>query len=108
MIIMLFGALSAGVKTYLQCRSDRHALTSAFCNTLPVGCLKFCVSFGDTFLNLAFYHFFQDDRTESSTISHLAHCHAYWSTASQKSDKFYSNHSISDLLQSDLSTWNLE
>ena len=39
--MILFGALSAGTKTYLLCRSDRQAFTSAFCNTLPVGCLKF-------------------------------------------------------------------
>ena len=44
MIMILFGALSAGTKTYLLCRSDRHAFTSTFCNTLPVGCLKFCFS----------------------------------------------------------------
>ena len=37
MIMILFGALSAGTKTYLLCRSDRQAFTSAFCNTLPVG-----------------------------------------------------------------------
>ena len=36
MIMTLFGALSAGTKTYLLCRSDRQAFTSAFCNTLPV------------------------------------------------------------------------
>ena len=41
MIMILFGALSAGTKTYLLCSSDRQAFTSAFCNTLPVGCLKF-------------------------------------------------------------------
>ena len=28
MIMMVFGALSAGTKTYLLCRSDRHAFTS--------------------------------------------------------------------------------
>ena len=44
MIMILFGALSAGTKTYLLCRSDRQAFTSAFCNTLPMGCLKFCFS----------------------------------------------------------------
>ena len=44
MNMILFGALSAGTKTYLLCRSDRHAFTSAFCNTLPVGCLRFCFS----------------------------------------------------------------
>ena len=44
MIMTLFGALSAGTKTYLLCRSDRQAFTSTFCNTLPVGCLKFSFS----------------------------------------------------------------
>ena len=44
MIIILFGALCAGTKTYSLCRSDRDAFMSAFCNTLPVGCLKFCFS----------------------------------------------------------------
>ena len=44
MIMILFGALSAGAKTYLLCKSDRQAFTSAFCNTLPVSCLKFCFS----------------------------------------------------------------
>ena len=44
MIMILFGAVSAGTKTYLLCRSDRQAFTSAFCNTLPVGYLKFCFS----------------------------------------------------------------
>ena len=44
MIMILFGALSAGTKTYLLCRSDRHAFTSTFGNTLQVGCLKFCFS----------------------------------------------------------------
>ena len=44
MIMILFGALYAGTKTYLLCRSDRQAFTSAFCNTLPMGCLKFCFS----------------------------------------------------------------
>ena len=37
---------------------------------------------------------FQDDRTESSTISRLAHCNAYWSTASHKSDKFLSQSTL--------------
>ena len=44
MIMILFGALSAGTKTYLLCRSDGHAFMSTFCNTLPVCCLKFCFS----------------------------------------------------------------
>ena len=42
MIMILFGALSSGTKTYLLCRSDRHAFRSTFSKTLPVGCLKFC------------------------------------------------------------------
>ena len=42
--MILFGALSAGTKPYLLCRSDRHAFTSAFGKTLPMGCLKFCFS----------------------------------------------------------------
>ena len=52
MIMILFGALSAGTKTYLLCRPDRHAFTSTFCNTLPVGCLnsvlawKYVLQFG--------------------------------------------------------------
>ena len=89
MIMILFGALSAGTKTYLLCRSDRHAFTSAFCNTLPVGYLKFCFSLEIRSSIWPFTISFQDDRTESSTISRLAdtlaHCNAYWS---HKSDKF--------------------
>ena len=90
MIMILSGVLSAGAKTYLLRRSDRHAFTSAFCNTLPMGCLKFCFSLE---IRSSIWHFtisFQDDRTESSTISRLAHSNAYWSTASNKSDKFLS------------------
>ena len=90
MIMILFGALSAGTKTYLPCRSDRHAFTSVFCNTLPEGCLKFCFSLEIRSSIWPFTIFFQDDRTESSAISHLAHCNAYWSTASHNSDKFLS------------------
>ena len=37
MIMTLFGALSAGTKTYLLCRSDRQAFTSGFCNSVQVG-----------------------------------------------------------------------
>ena len=37
---------------------------------------------------------FQDDRTESSTVSHLAHYNAYWSTASHKRDKFLSQSTL--------------
>ena len=46
MIMTLFGALSesAGTKTHLLRRSDRQAFTSAFCNSLPVGCLKLSFS----------------------------------------------------------------
>ena len=94
MIMILFGALSAGAKTYLLCRSDRHAFTSAFCNTLPVGCLKFCFSLEMHSSIWPFTISFQDDRTESSTISRLAHCNAYWSTASHKSDKFLSQSTL--------------
>ena len=63
---------------------------SAFCNTLPVGCLKFCFSLEICSSIWPFTISFKDDRTESSSISHLAHCNAYWSTASHKSDKFLS------------------
>ena len=94
MIMILFGALSAGTKTYLLRRSDRQAFTSAFCDTLPVGCLKFCFSLE---IRSSIWHLtisFQDDRTESSTISRLVHCNAYWSTASHKSDKFLSQSTL--------------
>ena len=90
MIMTLFGALFAGTKTYLLGRSDRQAFTSTFCNTLPVGCLKFSFSLEIRSSICPFAISFQDDRTESSTISLLAHCNAYWSTASHKSDKFLS------------------
>ena len=73
MIMVLFVALSAGTKTYLLCRLDRHAFTSAFFNTLPVGCLKFCFSLEIRFSMWPLTISFQDDRTESSTISCLAH-----------------------------------
>ena len=89
MIMILFGALSAGTKTYLLCRSDRHAFTSTFCNTLPVGCLKFCFNLKIPSSIWPFTISFQDDRTESSTISRLAHCNAYWSTAHTKVINFY-------------------
>ena len=81
MIMMLFGVLSAATKTYLLCRSDRHAFTSAFCNTLPVGCLKFCFSLEIRSSVWPFTISFQDDRTESSNISRIPHGNAYWSTA---------------------------
>ena len=90
----LFGALSAGTKTYLLCMSDRQAFTSAFCNTLPVGCLKFSFSLEIHSSICPFTISFQDDRTESSTISLLAHCNAYWLTASHKSDKFLSQSTL--------------
>ena len=76
MIIILFGALSAGTKTYLLRRSDRHAFTLAFYNTLPLGCLKFCFSLEIHSSIWPFTISFQDDRTESYTISRLAHCNA--------------------------------
>ena len=94
MIMTLFAALSAGTKTYLLCRSDRQAFTSAFCNTLPVGCLKFSFSLEIRSSIYPFTISFQDDRTESSTVSLLAHCNAYWSTASHKSDKFLSQSTL--------------
>ena len=93
MIMTLFGALSAGTKTY-TCRSDRQAFTSAFCNTLSVGCLKFSFSLEICYSICPFTISFQDDRTESSTISFLTHCNAYWSTASHKSDKFLSQSTL--------------
>ena len=79
-------------------RSDRHTFTSTFCNTLPVGCLKFCFSLEIGSSIWPFTIFFQDDRTESSIISRLAHCNAYWSTASHKSDKFLSQSTLHDSL----------
>ena len=99
-------------KNILLCRSDRHAFTSTFCNTLPVGCLKFCFSLEIRSSIWSFTISFQDDRTESSTISRLAHCNAYWSTASHKNDKFLSQSTLHGSLyfrhlQSDLSIWNL-
>ena len=94
MIMILFGALSAGTKTYLLCRSDRQAFTSAFCNTLPVGCLKFCFSLEIRSSIWPLTISFQDHRTESSTITRLVHCNAYWSTASHKSDKFLSQSTL--------------
>ena len=77
-------------KNILLCSSDRHAFTSTLCNTLPVGCLKFCFGLEICSSIWPFTISFQDDRTESSAISHLAYCNAYWSTASHKSDKFLS------------------
>ena len=113
MIMILFGTLSAGTKTYLLCRSGRHAFTSTFWNTLPVGCLKFCFSLEIRSSIWPFTISFQDDRTESCTISCSAYYNAYWSTASHKSDKFLSQSTFmtlcfSGLLQSDLSIgiWN--
>ena len=94
MIMILFGDLSSGTKTCLLCRSDRHASTSTFCNTLPVGCLKFCFSLEIRSSIWPFTISFQDDRTGSSTISRLAHCNAYWSTASHRSDEFLSQSTL--------------
>ena len=94
MIMILFGALSASTKTYLLCSSDRQAFTSAFCNTLPVGCLKFCFSLEIRSSIWPLTISFQDDRTESSFISRLVHCNEYWSTASHKSDKFLSQSTL--------------
>ena len=82
------------MKTYLLCRSDRHAFTSTFCNTLLVGCLKFAFSLEIRSSIWPFTISFQDNGTESSTISRLAHCNAYWSTASHKSDKFLSQSTL--------------
>ena len=76
------------------CRSDGHAFTSAFCNTLPAGCLKFCFSLEVRSSIWPFTISFQDETTESSTISSLAHCNAYWSAASRKSDKFLSQSTV--------------
>ena len=67
-------------------RSDRNAFMSTFCNTLPVGCLKFCFSLEISSSILPFTISFQDDRTESSTISHLAHCNAMFSLGMLKSN----------------------
>ena len=94
MIMILFGALSAGTKIYLLCRADKHAFTSTFCNTLPVGSLKFCSSLEIRSLISPFTISFQDDRAENSTISLLSHCNAYWSTASHKSNKFLSQSTL--------------
>ena len=94
MIMILFGALSAGTKTYLLCRSGRHAFTSAFCYTLPVGCLKFCFSLDIRSSIWPFTFSFQVDRTERSTISRLGHCNVYWSTVSHKKDKFLSQSTL--------------
>ena len=98
MIMILFGALSVGMKEYLLSMSDRHAFTSAFCSTLPMGCLKFCFSLEIRSSIWPFTISFHDDRTESSTFSLLAHCNAYWSTASHKSDKFLYQSTLHDSL----------
>ena len=71
MIMILFGALSVCTKTYILCRSDRHAFMSAL--AIRSSTLSFTISF-------------QDDKTQGSTISHLALCNA----ASQESDKVLS------------------
>ena len=86
MIIILFRALSTGAKTYL--------LLCLHLQDLASGCLKFCFSLKicSSFWPLTIS--VQDGRTESSTISCLAHCNAYWSTASHKSDKFLSQSTL--------------
>ena len=53
-----------------------------------MGCLKFCFSLEIRSSIWPLTIFFQDDRTESSTISRLVHCNAYWSTASHKRKGF--------------------
>ena len=99
MVMILSGALSSGTKyIYYVRRSDRHAFMSTFCNTLPVGCLKFCFSLEIYSSTWPFTISFQDDRTESSTISHSVHCNAYWSTASHKHDKFFSQSTLNGSL----------
>ena len=59
-----------------------------------MGCLKFCFSLEIRSSIWPLTISFQDDRTESSTISRLVHCNAYWSTASHKSDKFLSQSTL--------------
>ena len=89
--MILFGALSAGTKTYLLCRSDKTCFHVYILQHL---CLKFCFSLEIRSSIWPFTISFQDDRTESSTISRLAHCNAYWSTASHKSNKFLSQSTL--------------
>ena len=59
-----------------------------------MGCLKFYFSLEIRSSIWLFTISFQDERTESSTISRSAHCNAYWSTASHKSDKFLSQSAL--------------
>ena len=79
MIIILFGALSAGTKTYYV----GQIATLSRQHFLPVGSLKFCFSLEIRCSIWPLTVSFQ----ESSTISRLADCNVYWSTASHKSDR---------------------
>ena len=111
MSMILFGDLSAATKTYLLCRSDRHAFTSAFCNTLPVGYLKFCVSLEIPSSIWPLTISFQDDRTETLPFLFSPMKCILTNSFTQKLIIFLSQSTlqcISGLLQSDLSTWNLD
>ena len=90
MTMILFGALSAGTKIYYVGQIDM-LLHQHFATPWQ---LKFCFSFEIHSSIWPFTISFQDDETESSTISHLAHCNACWSTASNKSDKFLSQSTL--------------
>ena len=111
--MILFGASSAGTKTYLLCRSDRHAFSSTFYNTLPGGGLRFCFRLEIRCSIWTFTISFQDDRTESSTTSCLAQSCFAMHTGQQLHRKlinFYPTQlcmalCISGLFQSDLSIW---
>ena len=87
MIMILFEALSAGTKTYYVGQIDM--LLHLHCETPYQWVVwKYVVQYG----LLPFPS--KMIRTESSTNSHLAHCNAYWSTASHKSDKFLSQSTL--------------
>ena len=108
---------SAGTKTYLLCRSNRHAFTSTFCNTLPVGCLKFCFSFKifGNFLKVLQFGLLP---SPSKMIELKPLLFPVWPIAMHtgqqlhtKMINFYRSQlcmalCISGLLQSDLSIWN--
>ena len=85
MIMILFGSLSAGTKHIYYIGQTDMLLCLHFAIPYQVGCLKFCFSLEIRSSIWPFTISFQDDRTESSTISHLAQCNAYWSAASYKS-----------------------
>ena len=70
----LFGALSAGKKTNLLCRSKRYAPTLAIFIILQVSCLKFCISLEIHSSDLLFTISFQDKKNGHKTFSCLAHC----------------------------------